>query len=58
MRFMTVNPLVVAASDGPKDAWSGVWIAEDIELINQGVRNGSWVDGTLGVVGLGWTRLR
>jgi hypothetical protein len=37
--------------DQPKDPWAGVWIAEDIELINQGVENGSWVDGTLGVVG-------
>jgi hypothetical protein len=50
---MTVNPLVVAASDGPKDAWSGVWIAEDIELIGQGVKSGSWIDGTLGAVGAG-----
>jgi len=50
---VTVNPLVAASVDGPKDAWSGVWIAEDIELIIQGVKNGSWVDGTLGVVGAG-----
>jgi uncharacterized protein YukE len=50
---VTVNPLVAASVDGPKDAWSGVWIAEDIELIIQGVRNGSWVDDTLGVVGAG-----
>ena len=35
------------------EPWAGVWIAEDIELIAQGVRNGSWVDGTLGVVGAG-----
>jgi uncharacterized protein YukE len=49
----TVNPLVAAAADGPPDAWSGVWIAEDIELIAQGVRDGSWIDGSLGVVGAG-----
>ncbi|MFF5295348.1 WXG100 family type VII secretion target [Paractinoplanes globisporus] len=48
-----MNPLVVAASDGPKNAWSGVWIAEDIELIGRGVRDGNWIDGTLGVVGTG-----
>jgi hypothetical protein len=30
-----------------------VWIAEDIQLIAQGVRNGSWIDGSLGVVGAG-----
>ena len=52
-RFVTVNPLVAASADGPKDPWSGVWIAEDIELITCGVKNGSWVDGTLGVVGAG-----
>ena len=50
---MTGNPLVAAGIDAPNDAWAGVWIAEDIELIAQGVRDGSWVDGTLGVVGAG-----
>nr|WP_240948327.1 hypothetical protein [Planosporangium mesophilum] len=39
--------------DSPPDAWSGVWIAEDIELIAQGVKNGSWIDTSLGVVGAG-----
>jgi uncharacterized protein YukE len=48
-----VNPLVAGASAGPKDAWAGVWIVEDIQLIEQGIKNGSWVDGTLGVVGAG-----
>jgi uncharacterized protein YukE len=47
----TVNPLVVAGVDKPADTWAGVWIAEDIELIAQGVRDGSWIDGTLGVTG-------
>ncbi|MEU7750481.1 WXG100 family type VII secretion target [Micromonospora sp. NPDC049171] len=47
---MTSNPLVAAAADTPPSAWAGVWICEDIELIAQGVRNGSWVDGSLGVV--------
>ncbi|MCW2641340.1 MAG: hypothetical protein JWP76_3646 [Dactylosporangium sp.] len=50
---MTVNPLVAGRLDGPTDAWSGVWIAEDIELIAQGVRSGNWIDGSLGVVGAG-----
>lgn len=50
---MTINPLVAGKLDGPKDMWAGVWIAEDIELIAQGVKNGSWIDGTLGVVGAG-----
>jgi uncharacterized protein YukE len=32
---------------------TGVWLAEDIDLIAQGVRNHSWVDGTLGTAGAG-----
>ncbi|MFG2050897.1 WXG100 family type VII secretion target [Micromonospora sp. NPDC048935] len=47
---MTANPLVAAAADTPPSAWAGLWICEDIELIAQGVRNGSWIDGSLGVV--------
>jgi hypothetical protein len=50
---LTVNPLVASRLDGQPDAWSGIWIAEDIELIDQGVRNGSWIDTSLGVVGAG-----
>ncbi|GAA2190050.1 WXG100 family type VII secretion target [Micromonospora lupini] len=50
---MTSNPLVAAAADTPPTAWAGVWICEDIELIAQGVRNGSWIDGSLGVVSAG-----
>jgi uncharacterized protein YukE len=50
---MTINPLVAAKLDAPVDAWAGVWIAEDIELINQGVHNGSWIDTGLGTVGAG-----
>jgi hypothetical protein len=50
---VTVNPLVAGRLDQPKSAWAGVWIAEDIELIAQGVRSHSWVDGSLGVVGAG-----
>ena len=50
------NPLVAGPIEQPKSAWAGVWLAEDIELIAHGVQNKSWVDGTLGVVGAGWTR--
>ncbi|WP_051367190.1 WXG100 family type VII secretion target [Hamadaea tsunoensis] len=50
---MTINPLVASRVDQPVDAWAGVWLAEDIELIKQGVENKSWIDGTLGVVGAG-----
>jgi hypothetical protein len=50
---VTVNPLIAGRLDQPTDAWSGVWIAEDIELIGQGIKNGSWIDGSLGVIGAG-----
>jgi uncharacterized protein YukE len=50
---VTVNPLVAGRIDQPKSAWAGVWIAEDIELLAQGVQNRSWVDGALGSVGAG-----
>ena len=50
---MTVNPFVAAGVDQPESVWAGVWIAEDIELIAQGVESRSWVDGSLGVVGAG-----
>jgi uncharacterized protein YukE len=48
---VTVNPLVAPAIDQPTDIWAGVWIAEDIELIVQGIRNNSWVDTSLGSIG-------
>jgi hypothetical protein len=50
---VTVDPLVAGRFEQPKSAWAGVWIAEDIEAIAQGVENRSWVDGTLGVAGAG-----
>ncbi|HEX5204386.1 WXG100 family type VII secretion target [Paractinoplanes rhizophilus] len=51
---MTIgNPLVATASSAPVDPWAGVWIAEDIELIASGVRNGSWIDAGLGGVSAG-----
>ena len=49
---MTVNPLLATRTDDTSP-WAGIWIAEDIELIAQEVQNGSWIDGTLGVVGAG-----
>ncbi|MFI7541630.1 WXG100 family type VII secretion target [Actinoplanes sp. NPDC049599] len=50
---MTVNPLIAPRVDEPKSPWAGIWIAEDIELIAQGVQNGNWIDGTLGIAGAG-----
>jgi hypothetical protein len=50
---MTVNPLVVPRIDQPSEVWAGVWIAEDIELIVQGVRSGNWVDTSIGSISAG-----
>jgi hypothetical protein len=50
---VTINPLVAAGLEGPKDVWAGVWIAEDIQLIHQGVTNGNWIDTSLGAIGAG-----
>jgi hypothetical protein len=46
----TLNPLVAGRVDQPSDRWAGIWLAEDIELIAQGVRSGSWIDTSLGGV--------
>ncbi|MBX6748538.1 MAG: WXG100 family type VII secretion target [Micromonosporaceae bacterium] len=50
---MTINPLVVPRLDQPSDIWAGIWIAEDIELIVQGVRTGNWVDTSIGSLAAG-----
>ncbi|GAB2597888.1 hypothetical protein Aab01nite_73630 [Paractinoplanes abujensis] len=42
--------LVAPVTETPPSAWAGVWIAEDVEQIAAGIRDGSWIDGTLGVV--------
>ncbi|WP_434740256.1 WXG100 family type VII secretion target [Micromonospora sp. SH-82] len=47
------NPLVAPATATGPTPWAGLWIAEDIELIHTGIRNGNWIDGTLGVVSAG-----
>jgi hypothetical protein len=47
-----VNALVVARLDQPKSNWSGVYLAEDIQLVNQGFADGSWIDGTIGGFGM------
>jgi hypothetical protein len=47
------NPLVAATPAHSASPWAGVWIAEDIEQISAGVKGGSWIDASLGVVGAG-----
>jgi len=49
----SANPLVATATGTPVDPWSGVWIAQDIETLCDGVKNGSWIEGTLGAVSAG-----
>jgi hypothetical protein len=46
-----VNPLVVSRTGGATNEWSGVYLAEDIQLLHQGVKSGSWIDLSLGGVG-------
>ena len=45
--------LVADAVPAPVDGWAGVWIAEDIQLIGRGIRDGSWIDLGLGGVSAG-----
>lgn len=49
----TANPLVAAEVDAPVDPLAGVWIGEDLEQLSRGVKDGSWIDGTLGAVSAG-----
>jgi hypothetical protein len=49
---MADNPLV-ATKDTHVDAWEGVWIAQDIEQLGHGIKNGDWVDTTIGAISLG-----
>jgi hypothetical protein len=47
------NPLIAMPTTTGASPWAGVWIAEDVEQIVRGVRDGSWVDGTLGTIAAG-----
>jgi hypothetical protein len=47
---VTDNPLI-AQTQGSTTWYTGFGLAEDAAEINNGIRNGSWVDGTLGGVG-------
>jgi uncharacterized protein YukE len=44
---------LIATASSSVDPWAGVWIAEDIETIYRGVKDGSWIEGTLGTVSAG-----
>ncbi|MFC7481164.1 WXG100 family type VII secretion target [Luedemannella flava] len=46
-----MNPLVAARVDGEVKPWTGIWLAEDIELLVAGVRSNNWVDISLGAIG-------
>jgi len=47
------NPLVAQRVAPTVDPFAGIWIIEDLQTIESGIRNGSWIEGTLGVVGAG-----
>ncbi len=50
---VTLNPLVASRLEGPPDAYAGVWAAEDLELLTQGIAGHDWVDAGLGGLGAG-----
>ncbi len=50
---VTLNPLVASRVEGPPDAYAGVWAAEDLELLRQGIAGQDWVDAGLGGLGAG-----
>jgi uncharacterized protein YukE len=35
------------------DPWAGVWIAEDLELVSRGIKDGSWIETSLGAASAG-----
>jgi len=45
------NTLVAPKVEAPVDPFAGIWIIEDLQSIENGVRDGSWIETTLGVVG-------
>jgi hypothetical protein len=53
MNAVTINPIVAPVADHAGDVWAGIWLAEDVEAIRQGITSRSWVDSTLGGVGAG-----
>src|SRR5690349_10507177 len=50
--MMPIRPPLVAEANSGENAepWAGIWIAEDISTLLAGVKNGSWIDTTLGGV--------
>jgi uncharacterized protein YukE len=45
------NPLVADRPDVQPGTWAGVWIIEDLQTLEHGLTNGSWIDSSLGIVG-------
>jgi hypothetical protein len=44
------NPMVAERQDGT-GTWTGVWLAEDIQTLVDGIGSGSWIDGAIGGFG-------
>ena len=51
------NPLVAPRIEAPKDNLAGYGLSRTSISSSRASSNGSWIDGTLGVVGAAWTRL-
>ena len=45
----TANPLL--AKPGGTSGWAGIYLAEDIQTLDQAFRSGSWIDGAIGGFG-------
>jgi hypothetical protein len=43
--------LVAPRVEAPVEATAGIWIIEDLQGIENGIKDGSWIETTLGVVG-------
>jgi hypothetical protein len=50
---VTINPVVAPIGAHAGDPWAGVWLAEDVEALHQGMVNGSWIEASLCGVGAG-----
>ncbi|MFF5291156.1 WXG100 family type VII secretion target [Paractinoplanes globisporus] len=42
------NPLVAPTVDSPVSPWAGIWLADDVETILDGVKSRSWVEVSIG----------
>jgi hypothetical protein len=48
---MTQANSLIAPRVDTTNAWTGVWLAEDVQTLIDGVSSGSWIDSTIGGIG-------